>query len=48
MEDAEVYKAHGEDLYYYDVNSLYPFTSLNDMPGLGVCIIMYHTILDLR
>jgi hypothetical protein len=23
-------------LYYYDVNSLYPFASLNNMPGL-VC-----------
>lgn len=23
-----------ETLYYYDVNLLYPFASLNDMPGL--------------
>lgn len=30
----EVYKPYGEDLYYYDVNSLYPFAWLNDMPGL--------------
>jgi hypothetical protein len=31
----EVYKPHGKDLYYYDVNSLYPYASLNDMPGLN-------------
>ena len=30
----EVYKPTGENLFYYDVNSLYPFASLNDMPGL--------------
>ena len=30
----EVYRPQGENLYYYDVNSLYPFASLNDMPGL--------------
>jgi hypothetical protein len=24
-----------EKLYYYDVNSLYPFASLNDLPGLN-------------
>ena len=30
----EVYRPYGEDLYYYDVNSLYPYSSLNDMPGL--------------
>lgn len=29
----EVYKPHGKNLYYYDVNSLYPFSALNDMPG---------------
>ncbi len=32
---AEVYKPYGENLYYYDVNSLYPYASLNDMPGLN-------------
>jgi hypothetical protein len=26
---------NGEKLYYYDVNSLYPFASLNDLPGLS-------------
>ena len=29
----EVYKPYGEDLYYYDVNFLYPYTALNPMPG---------------
>lgn len=33
----EVYKPYGENLYYYDVNSLYPYVALNDMPGLD-CI----------
>jgi len=28
----DVYKAYGELLHYYDVNSLYPFAMLNDMP----------------
>ena len=33
----EVYiptNANNEELYYYDVNSLYPYASLNPMPGL--------------
>lgn len=30
----EVYKPHGHNLYYYDVNSLYPSVALQDMPGL--------------
>jgi len=30
----EVYKPYGEDLFYYDVNSLYPYVSLNDMVSL--------------
>ena len=25
------YKLYGQDLYYYDVNSLYSYTMLNDM-----------------
>lgn len=29
----EVYKPYGEDLFYYDVNSLYPSAALNPMPG---------------
>jgi hypothetical protein len=29
----EVYKPYGKNLYYYDVNSLYPYSALNSMPG---------------
>ncbi len=29
----EVYKPYGEKLHYYDVNGLYPYVSLQDMPG---------------
>ena len=29
----EVYKPYGKNLYYYDVNSLYPFSSLCSIPG---------------
>jgi hypothetical protein len=28
----DVYKKYGKNLYYYDVNSLYPFAMLNPMP----------------
>lgn len=31
----EVYRPHGKDLFLYDVNSLYPFSALNPMPGLN-------------
>ena len=31
----EVFKPYGENLYYYDVNSLYPTVALNHMPGLN-------------
>jgi len=31
----EVYKPIGQNLYYYDVNSLYPFALLNPLPGLN-------------
>ena len=30
----EVYKPYGENLHHYDVNSLYPFVALQDMPGI--------------
>lgn len=30
---SEVYKPYGEDLLYYDVNSLYPYVALNPMCG---------------
>lgn len=29
----EVYKPYGEGLYYYDVNSVYPYAALNPMAG---------------
>lgn len=29
----EVYKPYGENLHCYDVNSLYPYVALQDMPG---------------
>ncbi|KAF8867485.1 DNA polymerase type B, organellar and viral-domain-containing protein [Mucidula mucida] len=29
----EVYKPYGENLFYYDVNSEYPFVAKNKMPG---------------
>lgn len=38
----EVYIPYGENLFYYDVNSLYPFAALNDMPGLNCSKINFH------
>ena len=29
----DYYKLYGENLYYYDVNSLYPYAALNPIPG---------------
>jgi hypothetical protein len=37
----EVYKPYGKNLYYYDVNSLYPYAALNSMPGLN-CVYQYN------
>ena len=37
----EVYKPYGENLYYYDVNSLYPFASLNPMPSTNCTYLEY-------
>lgn len=28
----EVFRAYGENLYYYDINSLYPYVMLNELP----------------
>jgi DNA polymerase type B, organellar and viral len=39
----EVYKPYGKNLFYYDVNSLYPYSALNPMPGLK-CV--YIDIID--
>jgi DNA polymerase type B, organellar and viral len=38
---SEVYRPYGENLYYYDVNSLYPFVALNPMPGLSCTFTDY-------
>lgn len=37
----EVYKPYGENLFYYDVNSLYPYVG-QDMPGLECSKILYY------
>jgi hypothetical protein len=37
----EVYKPYGKNLYYYDVNSLYPFVALNPMPGINCTYTEY-------
>jgi hypothetical protein len=37
----EVYKPYAKNCYYYDVNSLYPYASLNPMPGLNAQYIEY-------
>ena len=37
----EVYKPHGYNLFYYDVNSLYPCVALKDMPGLNCSKLTY-------
>ena len=39
----EVYKPCGYNLYYYDVNSLYPYVALQDMPGLVCSKLLYYT-----
>lgn len=39
----EVYKPYGKNLYYYDVNSLYPYVALQDMPGLECYKIQFFT-----
>ena len=38
----EVYIPIGFDLFYYDVNSLYPFVALKDMPGCSVSYVEYY------
>lgn len=29
----DIYKCYGKNLYYYDINSLYPYAMLKDLPG---------------
>lgn len=36
----EVYKPYGKNLIYLDVNSLYPFSAKNPMPGLDCKFIV--------
>ena len=38
----EVYKPYGHNLYYYDVNSLYPFVAHQPIPGLVCTNITYY------
>jgi DNA polymerase type B, organellar and viral len=35
----EVYIPYGKNLFYYDVNSLYPYAALNSMPGINCTYI---------
>jgi len=37
----EVFKPYGEDLFYYDVNSLYPYSSLNTLCGINAKYIEF-------
>ncbi|KAI0999605.1 hypothetical protein K3495_g8591 [Podosphaera aphanis] len=37
----EVYRPYGQKLYYYDVNSLYPFAAINKLPGLNASKVEY-------
>lgn len=39
----EVYRPYGRNLFYYDVNSLYPYVALQDMPGLTCSKVLYYT-----
>nr|QBM09675.1 hypothetical protein [Dactylella sp.] len=43
----EVYKPYGKNLYYYDVNSLYPFAAKNIMPGHKCSFIESENPLDI-
>jgi len=38
----EVYRPYGRKLYYYDVNSLYPFAAINKLPGLNASLVEYY------
>lgn len=37
----EIYIPYGKDLYYYDVNSLYPYVALNALPGVKCTYIEF-------
>ena len=38
----EVYRPYGNNLYYYDVNSLYPFVAFQAMPGLDCTKLRFY------
>jgi hypothetical protein len=38
----EVYKPYGNNLYYYDVNSLYPYVAFQPMPGLNCTKLTFY------
>jgi hypothetical protein len=42
----EVYRPYGKNLYYYDVNSLYPFVSFQAMPGLTCSKLTFYKDID--
>lgn len=44
----EVYKPYGSNLFYYDVNSLYPYVALQDMPGLTCDKLFYYDHTDIN
>lgn len=44
----EVYKPHGTNLYFYDVNSLYPYVALQDMTGLYCSKIYNYNTINLK
>ena len=44
----EVYKPHGFNLKYIDINSLYPFVALQPMPGLKATFIESYNNEDLK
>ena len=37
--NTEVYKPYGRNLFYYDVNSLYPYSAFKSMPGINCVYI---------
>ena len=43
----EVYKPYGSNLFYYDVNYLYTYVALQDMPGLTCKKLLYYNYTDI-
>lgn len=42
----EIYKPKGYNLYFYDINSFYPFSALNDMIGFDCSIVSINSDLS--